>query len=305
MRHIEKTQHWITQKTNSKISLWLIVPSLISIVLTPIPSLTKTVNLSATTSESYTTSLSISEPINHQSRPQQRSHKTSQQSSPNSNSPAQEAETEPLDFSDTGRSGQQTAGEGRGLLWENTDFPLTALVPSSNWGKTTQEHPTFWFYVPTYAEPVSHIEFVLQNRDRHHLWRQQLSPHNASGYLNITLPPEQPGLETDRWYRWYLKVYRDDKKRYPPVVVYGWVNKVKLDASLSSQLNNSDQKPYEVYGKSGIWFDALDSLLKWHHLNAFGSEFSRDWQQLIEAQGVDLNLPQPNSSDLAERLNSP
>ncbi|MGK7895213.1 MAG: DUF928 domain-containing protein, partial [Xenococcus sp. (in: cyanobacteria)] len=59
---------------------------------------------------------------------------------------APETEEEPLDFSDTGRSGQQTAGETRSGQCGDVSIPLTALVPSSNSGKTIATHPQLWFY---------------------------------------------------------------------------------------------------------------------------------------------------------------
>ena len=203
-----------------------------------------------------------------------------------------------LDFSDTGRAGQQSAGEARGQCG-STEFPLTALVPVSNWGKTVKEHPTFWFYVPSHSTSATQIEFVLQDQDRNNLSKQQLSIDGNSDYVNTRVPQHLPGLKIGEWYRWYLKVYCDHEKLYPPKVVYGWIRRVKIDNNLRSQLRDNQDKSYEVYGKAGIWFDAIDSLLQTDSIKKTSPNFQQGWQQLIKAKGVELNLPQPKCPNLA------
>ena len=203
-----------------------------------------------------------------------------------------------LDFSDTGRAGQQSAGEARGQC-VITEFPLTALVPVSNWGKTVKEHPTFWFYVPSHSTSTTQIEFVLQDQDRNNLSKQQLSIDGNLDYVNARVPQDQPGLKVGEWYRWYLKVYCDREKLYPPKVVYGWIRRVKIDHHLRSQLRDNQDKSYEVYGKAGIWFDAIDSLLGTDSIKRTSLNFQQGWQQLIKAKGVELNLPQPKCPNLA------
>ena len=305
------TQHWTSRGIWWKLGLLTIAPPIINTAIATRLGSAETASNMVTASETETTSLSIPEQISIiETPPQQRSLRASaplslpvilQQSSEENSSVTSEEDIEDiLDFSDTGRAGQQTAGEGRGQC-AIAEFPLTALVPTSNWGKTIKEHPTFWFYVPSYSEPVSEIEFIFQDQDRNHLWKKQLSMGETSGYLNVSLPQDQPGLETGKWYRWYLKVYCDAEKSYPPKVVYGWVTKVMIDSSLQSQLQNDQQQQHKVYGKAGIWFDAIDSLFQWQDISTTSPHFQNDWQQLITATGVDLNLPQPKCSDLAKR----
>ena len=205
-------------------------------------------------------------------------------------------EQDKLDFSDTGRAGQQTAGEARGQCGD-TEFPLTALVPVSNWGKTVQEYPSFWFYLPAYYGSATQVEFVLQDKDRNNISQENLSTEGNSDYLYASLPQDRPGLKVGEWYRWYLKVFCDQQKRYPPKVVYGWIRRVPIDSHLRSQLTNNQYPLYEVYGKAGIWFDAIDSLLQTPSIKKTSLYFQKGWQQLITAKGVDLDLPQPKCSD--------
>ncbi len=203
-----------------------------------------------------------------------------------------------LDFSDTGRAGQQSAGEARGEC-SNTEFPLTALVPVSNWGKTVQEYPSFWFYLPAHYSSAAQVEFVLQDQDRNNISQEKLFIEGNSNYLHTSLPQERPGLEVGKWYRWYLKVFCDQEKLYPPKVVYGWIRRVPINSDLRSQLDYNQYPLYEVYGKAGIWFDAINSLLQTPSIKKTSPYFQQGWQQLIKAKGVDLDLPQPKCSDFA------
>ncbi len=284
-------QNWKKQQIYWKLGLLMIAFPLIGTASAQSP----------TASEIESTLLSVLEPINIEENPPKKRLKllsVDKTLATSTSSPEENTSEDILDFSDTGRAGQQTAGEARGQC-NNGGFPLTALVPASNWGKTTKKHPIFWFYVPSSLDSATEIEFVFQDEDRNHLWQQKLSTQKTSNYLNVSLPQEQPELEIGKWYRWYLKIYCDPEKRYPPKFVYGWVKRVSIDYALESELNNSQQQPYEIYGKAGIWFDAINSLLKSKDSNAKSLYFQQNWQQLIQAKGVELNLPQPKCSDLA------
>ncbi len=246
------------------------------------------------------TLLSVPEPINLEKNPPKKRLKlfiADKIPLTSTSSSEENAAEDMLDFSDTGRAGQQTAGEARGHC-NNGGFPLTALVPASNWGTTTKKHPIFWFYVPSYSNSATEIEFVFQDEDRNHLWKKKLSTQKTSAYVNVSLPQAQPELEIGKWYRWYLKIYCDPEKIYPPKVVYGWVKRVSMDYALESELNNSQQQPYEIYGKAGVWFDAINSLFQSQYSNPNSLYFEQSWQQLIKAKGVKLNLPQPKFPDL-------
>ncbi|MDJ0743342.1 MAG: DUF928 domain-containing protein [Xenococcaceae cyanobacterium MO_167.B27] len=285
-----KSQHSITKKIWWKLGLLAIAPLLIYTVST---------SSTITASEIETTSKPVPKKVNLADNIPEKGRSIISEQSAEENSSITSQE-DPLDFSDTGRAGQQTAGEGRGQC-NSSEFPLTALVPTSNWGKTIKEHPTFWFYVPSYSRPVSEIEFVLQDQDRRNLWKKRLFMNETSGYLNVSLPENQPGLETGKWYRWYLKVYCDREKNSPPVVVYGWVTRVEMDSTLSSQLQSGQAKPHKVYSKSGIWFDAIDSILslKRYSDKPINPNCHKYWQKLTKAKGVNLKLPQPKFSNLA------
>jgi len=197
---------------------------------------------------------------------------------------------ESLDFSDTGRPGQQTAGESRGNC-PNTEGSLEAVVPNSHAGKTVSAHPNFWVYFPYDAKQVSHVEFVLQNEAREDIWRSQFKMDLDIGYKSFSLPKTAPPLKIGEWYRWYVKVYCDSRTASAQYV-QSWVNRVPLTSRLYLELQE-ELNSHQTYGNYGIWYDAIDHLFKAYQHQPSSLVLEQDWQNLIEARGVELqNLPQ-------------
>jgi hypothetical protein len=213
-------------------------------------------------------------------KPQQSPSKTSK---PNNNN------QEPIDFSGTGRPGQQTAGESRGDC-PQVNTPLTALLPISNWGKTTAEYPNFWFYVP-YTSSQNTAEFVLQDENRHDIYRTSVALNTKSGYLNVSLPDTKSPLKVGKWYRWYFKIYCNSEQSATPLFVQGWVQRIPSNSLLQLELENSNQREDLIYAKYGVWYDAVDHLVRLHLFNPNNSSLRQDWRELLTTRGVNLNLP--------------
>lgn len=201
---------------------------------------------------------------------------------------------ESLDFSDTGRPGQQTAGESRGSC-VNAEDNLEAIIPVSHSGKTVSGHPRFWVYFPYTSHQISHVEFIVQNEAREDVWRSQLEIENDTGYKSFSIPETEAPLEIGQWYRWYVKVYCD---RFASAgYVQGWVNRIPLLSRLYLELQETSRLSHQIYGNHGIWYDAIDRLLSAYQSEPDNLALERDWQNLIRAKGVELQqLPQVKSS---------
>ncbi len=202
---------------------------------------------------------------------------------------------ESLDFSGTGRPGQQTAGESRGSC-ANTSDSLKALMPVSHSGKTVKGHPSFWVYFPYTSQQVSKVEFILQNEVREDIWRSPVELDSNPGYKNFSLPKTEPPLEIGQWYRWYVKVYCNSQVASSQYV-QGWVNRVPLTSKLYLETQKDAQKSHLIYGSYGIWYDAIDKLLSLYQQNPCNLTLERDWQNLTKAKGVQLEqLPKVKAS---------
>ena len=203
-----------------------------------------------------------------------------------------------LDFSGTGRPGQQTAGDNRGNCTHAEDS-LTAIIPTSNWGQTLVKHPSFWFYVPYKSQEVKQAEFVLQDRGRKTIFSSPIQLQQTPGYNKFSVPETAPILEVGQSYRWYIKLYCDCQvssadnslSTAVPLFVQGWVERVPLNSNLYLKLRNSPKRSYQVYGSNGVWYDAVNELLSRHLLDPDNQTLQQDWLKFTQAKGVNLKLP--------------
>ncbi len=216
--------------------------------------------------------------------------------------PTQTNTEEALDFSGTGRPGQQTAGDNRGTC-PPVKTNLTAIVPTSNFGKTVAKHPSFWFYVPYKPEEIAQAQFVLQDSQRQTIFQAPINLQSTPGYNKFSLPATAPSLEPGESYRWYFKIYCDrsvtseenNLTADTPLFVQGWVERVPLSSSLYLKLSKSDQQSYRTYGSHGIWYDAVNELLSLHLIDTDNLTLQQDWLKLTQAKGVNLKLPNKNN----------
>lgn len=194
------------------------------------------------------------------------------------------------DFSGTGRPGRQTAGESRGSC-PPTNIPLTALMPNTNLGKTVSDRPTFWFYVPYTSQQASKGEFVIQDEARNDIARIPLSLAKTPGFISFTVPETAAHLKTDQWYRWYFKLYCQKNQSDSAVFVHGWVQRIALTPTLETQVKAATPREDAVYAANKIWYDALAHLGNLRSLAPTDTTLKQDWDNLLKAKGVELELP--------------
>ena len=213
------------------------------------------------------------------------------QSSSTDNQPSTSEESEePLDFSGTGRPGQQTAGENRGSC-PSANSNLTAIIPTSHTGKTVASRPNFWFYSPYTSQQIDRAEFVLQNEARDSIVRSPVPIPEQPGYVNVSLPNTAAPLEVGKWYRWYVKVYCDRDPNSAPLFVQGWINRVAFNSPLYLKLQAKTERSHLIYSGHDIWYDAVHELLSLYLLQPNNPTLRRDWRKLTRARGVELQLP--------------
>ncbi|NER53007.1 MAG: DUF928 domain-containing protein [Symploca sp. SIO1A3] len=210
------------------------------------------------------------------------------------------AKEDDSDFSSDGRSGNRGGGGSRSNC-PRLEPPLTALIPASNWGTTVAERPTFWFYVPYSPKQASVGEFVLQDEERNDIYRVPFTLPQTPGFVSFKIPDTKEPLEVDKWYRWYFNVYCGKEEEaghssilHPqsssPVFAQGWVQRITLTPALELQLNTAKPREDKVYAANLIWFDALAHLANLRLTNS-PQVTDEDWQKLLQAKGVNLELP--------------
>jgi Domain of Unknown Function (DUF928) len=188
--------------------------------------------------------------------------------------------------------------QGRpGCPGEMLPQPLTALVPESTivtqpnnqksqlpWGKSTQEHPTFWFYVP-YSTSIHSSRFLLKNKTGKLIYQASLPITGTPGIIRVAIPPDTTPLENGKWYEASLIVnIRCSSRTRLDNYLTAWVLREELSAPLKEQLNKQTTPLQQAifYAENGLWYDALAKIaeLKQQNLDDGG------WQSLLDSAAL-------------------
>lgn len=217
----------------------------------------------------------------------------------------------PPRISNLGRpAGRQRGGANRGGC-PSLEKPLTAIVPATlmgekksgldpaltTWqsvgGLTSVAHPSFVFYIPKEIS-ASPKEFVLQDSSGQNIYMSSF-PKVASiqpGFTQIRIPSKL-SLETNKIYRWFFVVNCDTDAPYE---VDGWIQRVVLNPVLERQLQKGNRlQQAQVFAANGIWYDALNNLVKMRRANPQDQELLSNWVELLDSVGLEDFALQPIS----------
>ena len=163
-----------------------------------------------------------------------------------------------------------------------------ALVPGTNFGLTTSEGPTFWFYVPYSDNRKLQAEFWLRNKERKDVYKETFTLQNTPGIVKITLPETVSPLVTEDLYRWRFSVICNPTDRLYYDFVSGGVERISISSDLEKQLKGKNPRNrIAVYAQQGLWFDALTALAELRLANPQDKILAQDWADLLEQVGLE------------------
>lgn len=163
----------------------------------------------------------------------------------------------------------------------------TALTPAENLGYTTSERPTFFFYIPQlYAEKAVAADFMLVDEQGNEVYSTTFQPSHTANVISVTLPADSGStLESGKPYQWSFGLTCNLDDRSGDRVMDGWIQRIEPTAALETALANA--APAELpglYAQSGIWYDALTSLVALHATPA--SQITTQWSNLLNSVGL-------------------
>jgi len=180
---------------------------------------------------------------------------------------------------------KRTPGGTRGdckLTNNQTDKPLTALVPKDLKGETTAEYPVFWFYIPDAPENINTIEFSVHNQDETKtLYRTSVKFTKTPGVIGIPLPSKpEYSLQLNQSYRWRLMVRCDQK------VSSG------NDLEITGLVTRVPQSP-------NAWYDQLTNLGKRYLAEPQNPEVKKAWVEMLKSVGLEELAQEPLVSSVS------
>lgn len=168
----------------------------------------------------------------------------------------------------------------------STDYPLTVLMPSTNWSRTLTSNPTFWFYVPYSADQISYGEFIFRDElseDENSIDIEiEFTLPETPGFISVTLPESTPPLDPETEYHWFFSVFCGEDAR-ASLYVDGWVRRIEGDAILQQQLDEGDRlTDYQLYRDNFIWLDAIDALMQERLTQPNNPDLEAEWIDLLK-----------------------
>ncbi len=182
----------------------------------------------------------------------------------------------------------------KGMSCEKGKIKLTPLVPKNQIGRTVSEHPRFFLYLPQTDAKVA--EFVLQDDKGSQIYKTTLNINNSSGVIGISIPTNQNilPLQIGKNYTWSISLICDDKDRSADVFEQGIVRRVEVSADIRSQLQNADPRLKAViYAQTGIWQDALSTLIAARRANPNDADLAADWKILLDSGNLGKIADEP------------
>lgn len=161
------------------------------------------------------------------------------------------------------------------------------------WSRTTQERPTFWYYVPFEAASIKSVKFSLRDEEDKVIYEAVIALNSTPGIISISLPKNLKPLEVDKWYKSYLFIstYCSNSRKLEKLEAYGAIKREAMTSELK-ELLDKEQSPLKrasIYAQNNIWNDALTILGEMHHEQSTINQ----WKQLLESEGLGDFVTEP------------
>jgi Domain of Unknown Function (DUF928) len=182
-----------------------------------------------------------------------------------------------------GRSqGSGSRGCAQGDLSE-----VTLLIPSQDVaGQTVSGHPTFLWKV---AQPVNvPIKFTLTRPGEiEPVYETQIDASKA-GIVAIKIPADRPELVASTLYQWTVSLLCNEKRPSANPFYSSWVERVPTTSELTQAIATAqtDRDRATIYARSGVWYDALETLYQARGTNPSDAQLEADFNALLAAVGL-------------------
>jgi Domain of Unknown Function (DUF928) len=186
--------------------------------------------------------------------------------------------------------GRQGAATRSGC--EKNEFAFAPLLPASNYGQTTAEYPTVYWYQANHQFSWARFELYAtqaMKREEYPLYSTTFRLGTESSLASLALPAQSglPPLEIGQTYLWKVTLIcsqqgpDDDTAHGSQSSIQGWVTRVQPSTTLESQLASTDRK-YDVYATNGLWYDAIRDLATRRQQSPQDTQLAKDWTDLIQ-----------------------
>ena len=214
---------------------------------------------------------------------------------------------------DRSAAGERGSAASRGC--GNSEQSLMALVPDYQqtinldggetipitkiWGLTTDEYPTFWFFVPYDKSSITEMEFVIQDKSQNKsktIYREILNKPEKPGIISVSTkkvieePLQISKTKHQKKYHWFLKlkVKCNPQQAAESKSVDGWIERVNLNSQLAKRIEQATPlQKAALYAENGIWHDALTALGEARLAKPNDASLLAEWTTLFKSEELD------------------
>jgi Domain of Unknown Function (DUF928) len=182
---------------------------------------------------------------------------------------------------------------------------LTALVPKVDVVLTTQNYPTFFWYVPPNSATM--IEFnLIDDSSGEIVYESKLKTSGETGIVSLSLPENAslPPLEVGKDYYWSFTIMCDRRNWQANPFVEGLIRRVEPNASLQQKLAQASAiERVNLYANAGFWYDTIAELANLRRSNPNDSLLTQEWQELLRSVQLDDIVLEPLNPNVISEFN--
>jgi Domain of Unknown Function (DUF928) len=173
-------------------------------------------------------------------------------------------------------------------------FAFEPVVPTSNYGQTTEAFPTFYWYLANHAFSWARFElYAAQPKtlklESDPIYQTTFRLIGGKTLSSLSLPALAGllPLEKGRDYLWKVTLIcsqggpDDDTANGSQLSVQSWISRVEPSAELKSKLAKAPRR-YEAYAEAGLWYDAIHNLAVQRQQQPQQSRLTTDWRDLLQ-----------------------
>jgi len=168
-----------------------------------------------------------------------------------------------------------------GLSKESLEQQLSPLLPIKKFGLTYSANPRLYAYIPKTSAIA--VVFTLESKGEG-IEQKRVDLTNSPSIVSIKF--DTP-LAIGQDYKWLVSVvceFPDPEDNFSE----GIVHRIKPSPDMIGKLAKAKESDrVDLYAKSGIWYEALDSLVKLRFASPNDPELRAIWQNLLKSSGLE------------------
>lgn len=158
---------------------------------------------------------------------------------------------------------------------------LMLLVPPNNFGLTRAERPKLWIDLP--ETPARQVVLSIRESGTTHHSKTFIPITGESGMIALQPEPDSPPLEVGKTYQWSVVLVCGEKPSPNDPAFETWVRRVDSSEPINQ---GSALEQAAWYGKQGIWYDALNSLIEARRSQPHDRELKDILYKFLESGGL-------------------